>query len=42
MAFGWFGDTAMSPFNLFWGFVFVSGKYTNLQPNVLLPPLTLK
>lgn len=20
MAFGWFGDTAMSPFNLFWGF----------------------
>lgn len=41
MIFGWFGDTAMSPFNLFWGF-FISWEYTKLQPSVLLPSLTLK
>lgn len=41
MAFGWFGDTAMSPFNLFWGFL-ISWEYTKLQPGVLLASLTLK
>lgn len=41
MAFGWFGDTGMSLFNLFWWF-FMSWEYTKLQHSVLLPSLTLK